>query len=530
MSVLLLASQLNWQGWWTMLLLILLFVAFVWERFPADVTAIVGAGLMVMTGVISSGQFVRSFTQPIIPILAILFAMARALEFNGVLKLVATRALPQGEGYRRQLAALLIPMSAFSAFLNNTPIVLMMVPVVRKWTVDHGRVLSKFLIPLSYAVILGGSCTLIGTSTNLVVQGALRQTDPTAMFSFFELGKVGLPCTLLGLLYLIFLAPALIPVRADPAAALSRAELTADFQVEEAVGQLKLATQSPKLTEVVIAPTSPLLGKTARKVNFRDEYDTTLLTIYREGERVEGDAADIPFHPGDRLLLLGEHHYSKELYFGNDFYVIRHEEELPLFRPFRALCSVAALTGMIVAVALGVPMVLATLVALMALLATKAITLRQAFRSIEWNLLLLIGSAFAMGQGLVASGVADWVANWLLLLTGSNPFLLVGGCFLMTMMVTEIVTNNATALIIFPIAYQLFSLAGYESVNATKAVGVTIALAASYSFLTPIGYQTNTIVYGPGGYRFSDYIRVGLPISLIVWVTATLLIPLFWPF
>lgn len=288
-----------------MLLLILLFVAFVWERFPADVTAIVGAGLMVMAGVISPGQFVRSFTQPIIPILAILFAMARALEFNGVLKLVATRALPKGEGYRRQLAALLIPISALSAFLNNTPIVLIIVPIVRKWAVDHGRILSKFLIPLSYAVILGGTCTLIGTSTNLVVRGALRQTNPAAIFSFFELGKVGLPCALFGLLYLIFLAPALIPVR------LPRMET--DFQLEEAMAQLKLATKSPKLNEVVIAPTSPLLGKTARKVNFRDEYDTTLLAIYREGKQVEGSAADIPFHPGDRLLLLGEHHYSKEL-------------------------------------------------------------------------------------------------------------------------------------------------------------------------------------------------------------------------
>jgi len=589
---------LGWEGWWTMLLFLLFFSFLVWERFPADVVAIVAAGAMVMTGVISPNDFVTSFTKEIIVILAMLFTIARSLELGGVLSLFAAFALPKRGGARRGLTLMLTPIAALSAFLNNTPIVLMMVPVVRKWSSAQGHTLSKFLIPLSYAAILGGACTLIGTSTNLVVSGLLRQADRAVSLSFFEFSWVAFPCALIGLLYLIFFGPKVVAARADPASTLAKEsrDFTGEFIVQESsplVGKtiheatrrlfqgalllqieregwsgsphpsgvvhagdrlafagsveqiaalhsveglrstadphFEVSEDAPTLSEVVIAPTSDLVGKTLRRTNFRSQYGSTVLALYRQGKRVEGVVADAVLRPGDTLMLLGEQPRFKQLYFGNDFYVIEAGEELPLFRPVRATISIVALLFMVVAAALGVSMLIASVSAALAVLLSGAIRPRQALGSIEWNLLLLIGSAFAIGRGLVASGVADTLASLLLAVTGSDPTFIVAGLFLLTLIVTEVVTNNAAALIIFPIAVEVMKLAGYASATSLKAAAVTVALAASYSFLTPIGYQTNTIVYGPGGYRFTDYVRAGLPLTLLVWAVATYLVPIVWP-
>ena len=229
------------------------------------------------------------------------------------------------------------------------------------------------------------------------------------------------------------------------------------------------------------------------------------------------------------LMLLSNEPWRGKLYYSNDFYYIRHNEKIPSYTPWRLTLVFGILVTMITLAVFGVPMMIAALAAAVAYILTRSISIKEAQKSIGWNLLLLIGSAFAFGTALHKTGVAHYIAEYLLPFMGKNEYFLICGIFLMANVFTELVTNTAAALILFPIAIETAQLAGYDSVMATKAVGITVAVAASCAFSTPIGYQTNTIVYGPGGYRFGDYFKVGLPLSIILMILVTILVPRLWP-
>jgi di/tricarboxylate transporter len=591
--------MLSPDGWITIVVFVAVLALLVRETFSPDLTMLGGACALLITGVVSPTQFLSGFARPIVFTLAMLFVVVRSLEINGVLGFLAQRALPKRDGYARQLAKMLLPVGAASAFLNNTPIVLMLTSVVRGWAMEKALTPSKFLIPISFAAILGGMCTLIGTAPNLIVDGLLDATDPAAGFSFFELGKVGLPCFICGYLYLVFIGRHLVPERRDPAidAASEVRKTTSEFQVvddcpligksiresarryfgPEALIEVRrgdrtiaspppdmviregdqlvflaniseianlhamrglqsvadptftLDIASPHVAEVVVAIGSRLAGQTLRTSAFRTRYGASAIGVYRQGRRLPGPVGDIVLHPGDTLILLASQPWSLDRRFTGDLYPIRHGEELTPFRPWRALWSVLVLIAMVVAVTLGVPILYGSLGAALLLLASRSLTIGQARRGISWSLLLLVASAFALGSALFSTGVADLFARGILNLVGSNPHLLIGTIFLITLLLTEVVTNAAAALMLFPIATEVVLLAGYDSLMALKAAGVTVAIGASSSFLTPIGYQTNTMVYGPGGYRFSDYARVGALLVLIQLVLVVLLVPYFWP-
>lgn len=592
-------SALPWQGWVAIAILALALISLVAELLPPDIILLLAAGLFIMTGVLPPSGFTQIFGHGILWILAMLFIIARALETNGVLNLIAEKLFPKSGSYRCRLLILMVTVSLASAFLNNTPIILMMVPIVRKWARDNNFFLSKFLIPIAFAAHLGGTSTLIGHQTNLVVNGLLRAVNPEASLGFFEMALVGVPCLVVGLFYLWTLGSRLVPVRQDPSATLQadvrewvsefvvRAEcglagktihqaagryLHGDLPIQIERGATMTVQPSPSevihvgdrlifvgeidkiaglhaieglsptadphfqldmtsshFSEVVIAASSGLVGKTLRKVNFRTQYGASVIAIYRQGHRVAGTVSDVVLRPGDTLILLGSDPAAKERYYSGDFFVIRHVEELPMFRPRQAFLSMAILVAMVVAASLGVGMIWATSGAALLLLLLGCISWRRISSAIQWNLLLLIGCAFILGYALLYTGVATLFAKGVIAAFGSKPVHLVGGIFLITMIVTEVITSSAAALIVFPIALEAATLAGYAGPVSIQAIGITVAVAAACCFLTPTGYQTNTIVYGPGGYRFTDYARVGFPLSILMWLTATLVIPCVWP-
>lgn len=593
-------SALDWQGWFTIVVFIFVFISLLKEYYPPDIVMLVGAGVLVITGIIQPKDFLKGFSQDIIITLAMLFIVAKALELNGILNLLAHRALPKTKHTVKQLLlTMMLPLSAASAFLNNTPIVLMLTPLIRKWALSMGLSPSKFLIPLSYATILGGACTLIGTSSNLVVDGLLRAKNPESGLGFFELSYIGVPIAIAGFLYMFFIGHRLLPNRLDATTAATEQtrEFTSEFRIvegcilhnktiEEAgkkyfqgenlveiergsaiidapdakevllvgdrlvfAGDIEMIARlhgikglrsladfhfnldvtSSHFAEVVIATTSSLIGKTLKKVDFRCNYGSSVLAVYRQGKRLPGDVGKIFLQAGDTLMLISGKPWELGILYNNDFYYIKYSEKLPLFHPVKGTIVICILLGMVVVATMGFSMMNASFCAVLALLVTKRISIHEARQSIRWNLLVLIASAFSFGNALLSTGVASYIATGVLTIVGKNENLLIGVLFAMTLVITEIITNNAAALLIFPIALQIIRLSGFESVQAMKAVAVTVAIAASCSFATPIGYQTNTIVYGPGGYKFSDYFKVGLPLSFIILILGTFLIPYFWP-
>jgi di/tricarboxylate transporter len=555
--------------------------------------------MMVLMGIIPVTDFLGGFARDIILILISLFIVAHALEVNGLLSYLAGRVLPKTQSRMRQILSIMLPASLASAFMNNTAIVLMLTSTVRQWAVKQKLAPSAFLIPLSYAAIFGGSLTLIGSSTNLVVDSLARFHRPDTGIGFFEIAWVGFPILIVGTLYLVLVGWRLLPERVDPATALSEEtrEFISEFSVDPAsplVGmQLKdagrklfhdalvieieragrvidspspeetlyagdrlvfagdiehiaglhavkglqsladphfeLDLDSPHLSEVVVSMTSSLIGKSLKSADFRSSYGASVIAIYRQGWRVPGTVSDVVLHAGDTLILLSGEVWRGEQLYPNDFYAVRQNQPLSCFIPWRAALVSIVLGLMILAVMSGIPMVYAATSAAALMLVTRSLRLQDVRSCVSWNLLILIASSFSYGIAMEQTGVATLAGEAIVSIFGTEPHMLIAGIFLATMLVTEVVTNNAAALILYPIALETLNLAGLNSVSAAKAIAVTVIIGANSSFLTPIGYQTNTIVYGPGGYRFLDYTRVGLPLSVLVLVIVTFLVPQLWP-
>ena len=274
---------------------------------------------------------------------------------------------------------------------------------------------------------------------------------------------------------------------------------------------------------------SSLIGKTVKQSYFRTRYGASVLAVYREGKRVIGNVGDAVLQAGDTLMLLSSDLWKGADFYSHDFYYVSHSREITLYRPWRMFLVIGSLVAMVSAAFIGIPIMLASLSVVSLFFITRCIRFRTARKSVTWNVLLLIASAFSMATALQTTGVANYFAEKILPIVGTNPYVLVATIYIVTMIVTEFVTNTAAAMMIFPIAVQIGRLAGFETVNSIKAIGVTVAIAASFSFATPIGYQTNTIVYGQGGYKFFDYMKVGIPLSITLFLLASFLIPRIWP-
>ncbi len=586
---------MSFEFYYTLVLIIAMTVVLVKEWLETEIAIFSTLVLLLVGQVISIEEAFAGFSNAGVLTIGLLFVVAGALQKTGALNYVVNIIFGnQNHSLTRRLLRILFPVSAFSAFLNNTPIVAMFIPLVRSWTEKHRRAPSKFFIPISYAAILGGMCTLIGTSTNLIIHGLLIEHGHPG-FSFFEITKIGLPAALIGIIFISFLGHRFLPDRKEPIVELG--EKTREFVIELKVTQAYqnlgktieeaglrhlhglflfqiernhhvIAPASPdekiqigdrlfftgipktivelqktpglqlikdstfdlkqydsdeiKTYETVISPSSPLVGKNVRQSNFRGNYGAVIIAIHRNGERIKKKIGDIVLRPGDTLLLLAEKDFRKKWYHSNDFYLISEAPVIYSKPQWQGrLAGIIFLAMIVLAVAKIIPIITAAGLAAITLILTRSISPADAKEMIDWKVLLIIAAAFGIASAVENSGIAGFLAEVTIQIT--QPFGIIGilaGLYVLTSLYTSIITNNAAAAFLFPVA--LSTALGMNLDIRPFALTVTIAAAAS--FATPISYQTNLMVYGPGGYKFKDYLKMGVPLQLITGIIAILII------
>ena len=558
-----------------------------------EVVVFTGLVVLLVTGVLEPAEAFAGFANPGLITIAALFVVAAALDHTGVTARVSRTILGEHGTPKRALPRLVFPVAGLSGFLNNTPLVAGLIPGVLSWCRSRGVAPSRLLLPLSYAATLGGTLTLIGTSTNLVVQGLVQTAnrDDLPVFGLFDVSVVGGPLTLVGAVVIVLVAPHVLP---DRRAALGGSNAdqryTGELRVPERaalvgktiaeaglrglegvyladvvrdgrriagvgpdqslaagdrllfVGRLdalvdlrrshgleapleSTGTTARRIVEAVVAPGNPLLGKTIRDGNFRATYDAVILAVARHGERIEGRIGDHVLDVGDVLLLETVH--DVERLPRSDFYLVSAVDGAEPPRLTRAPRAIAVLVTLVIAVVgFEVDMLHASLLAAGAVLLLGCLDISQARRAVQGSLLLAIAAAFALGAAMQSSGLASTIAGLALDVGASSPRVALAILFVLVAALTELVTNNAAAVLGFPIALEL---ADRLEVSPVPFV-IVVMMAASAAFLTPIGYQTNLMVYGPGGYRLRDYLLLGGVLSVTSAIITLLLTPIFFPF
>ena len=589
---------------WITLAVLLGTLTFLIRGRPGPAMVVSGAVILLLgVGVVAPSEALSGFSNPAPFTVAALFVVARAMEKTGGLQPLLGALLGRGKKSgpakpgRFAMARLLGPVAGASAFLNNTPIVAMVSPQVEAWAEKNNQSPSNYLMPLSFASILGGVTTVIGTSTTIVVSGLLESQGMPAI-GMFEISKVGLPLAVAGIGFLLLFSPLLLPARrgslrefeeeykeytvdmvvtpggaldgktvsetlfglegiflaevrrgeeiiapASPQTTLhggdvlnfaARADLVFDLKkirgLESAEAEHTMQVRQPGHTyfEVVVGADSPLTGRTLTEIGFREEYRAVVLALHRSGERYTGKLADVRLRVGDTLILLAGPRFRNLWRHRRDFLVISHLGGTPPTSKREALLVFGVLVGIVSLAAMGIfPVFQGSLLGAFVLIATRVMTPREALEAVDLGVIFLIAGAFGVGAAIEGSGLAATIAGGVMAVAGDfGPSGALFGVLLTTIIMTEIITNNAAAVLVFPIAMATAASLGLDP----RPFAVAIAVGASASFLTPIGYQTNTMVYGPGGYRFGDYSRLGLPLTALVVVLVVWLVPQFWGF
>lgn len=566
-------------------------------RLPAEAVFLGALGILMALGAVTPDAALAGFGNEAVVTIGVLYVVAAGLRETGAVSWLSHRLLGRPTREVAAQARLMLPVAAVSGFLNNTPVVAILIPAVSEWARKHKISASRLMLPLSYASILGGTLTIIGTSTNLVVNGLLRANGERPL-RFFEIGQVGLPVAVVGVVAVLVLSRRLLRERrpvlerlADPreytvemtvdgsgplvGRSVEHAGLTAlgdvylieieraghvlpaiyprmelepgdrllfvglvdsivDLQrvpgLMPAAGQvhkLDVPREGRILVEAVVSDSGPLVGRSIKDGKFRTHYGAVVVAVARNAERLRQKVGDIVLRPGDTLLLEAAPDFVERNRNVRDFYLVSPIPDSTPPRFERMGTAAVVLAVMVATVALGwLPMVTAAILAAGVMVITRCVTPTTARRSVDWQVLLVIGAAFGLGQALETTGVAAGVASFLTRIAGASPHANLVVLYLTTAAFTAIVTNNAAAVLMFSIAHGIALNLG---VSVTP-FAVTVMLAASASFATPIGYQTNLMVMGPGGYRFSDYLRLGVPVTLVTMLVAIVLIPRIWSF
>jgi di/tricarboxylate transporter len=587
----------HWQATITgaVLLVTLGLLLFV-QRAP-DMVMIGGVVLLLAAGVLTPDEALKGMSNEGMITVAALFVVAAAVERTGALAALVDRVLGRPRSLAAAQVRTMVGPSLLSAFVNNTPVVALMVPAIRDWAKKHRLSVSKLLMPMNAAVVLGGLCTLIGTSTNVVVSGLVEDKRGTPL-GMFDITPLGLALLGAGFAYLLLASRWLLKDRRPP---MSQSDDPRQYSLEMLVeagsplvgrsieeaglrhldnlflmeidrGGHVLAAVEPterleagdrlvfvgvidsvlelqkirglrpatdqvfklddprserRLVEAVVSNTCPLVGRTIREGRFRSTYGAVVIAVARNGERLQMKIGDIILEPGDTLLLEAGPAFLDRQRSSRHFYLVSEVSDAAAPRHDRAWIACTILAAMVLAAALElVPMVAAALVAACGVVATRCISSTEARRSIEWESLLLIAASFGLARAMEKTGLAAAVAESTIAAAGDQPHLVLAALYLVAMLFTDLMSNNAAAVLTFPIAWQT---AADLDVNPLPFV-MAVTVAASCGFATPMGYQTNLMIYGPGGYKFSDYVRFGGPLNLLVMALTVALAPLIWPF
>lgn len=586
--------MMSFDAWLTLAVVATVLALLVSERVAPALAVLGGNVALLVLGVLTPEQSLAGFANPAPFTVAALYVVARAVDKTGAIQPLLSRTLGGVRTTRLALARLLLPVASTSAFLNNTPIVATVAPQVAAWAQRIGQSPSLYLMPLSFATILGGVVTAIGTSTNLVGSGLMEAQGMEPM-GMFEISLIGGGVALIGLLYLVFASPSLLPPRVAPRDTLESAarefvvemEVVQDgaldgveveagglrslegvFLAEVRRGHEVIAPARPDMVlrgrdvlvfvgradhaldltnkpglrsaehkhaeafhaaghtyfDVVIGPSSPLVGSTLRDSEFRSRYQAAVLGIHRSGAPIRAKLGAVPLHVGDMLLVLADEGFRERWRDRSDFLLIAHRGGLAPTSTTQAWLVAAVLGIVVVGNAISLfPILQATLVGALVLVATRVLTAGEARRAVDLDVIILIAASFGLGTALEVTGLAESASGAIAApFEGMGPTGALLGVVLAAVMLTELITNNAALVLVFPIAMATAATHGLDP----RAVALIVTVAASASFLTPIGYQTNTMVYGPGGYRFGDYIRLGLPLTILVVAVLVLGYPL----
>ncbi|MBB5187160.1 di/tricarboxylate transporter [Zhongshania antarctica] len=573
-------------------------VALIFSRRPPDMILCGGVVVLLLLGVLSPKEALAGMSNEGMVTVGVLFIVAQALSETGVVSWISHSMLGRPKSARVAQLRLMAPVAAFSTILNNTPVVAMMIPAVRDWAKRNNLPVSQLMIPLSYAAIVGGTCTLIGTSTNLVVNGMLLHSLPEQALGMFDLAWVGLPCVLLVIGFTILTSRRLLPSSKGKAERFGDTrqyivemmvddsspmigqsieeaglrQLPAMFLIEIVRDERLMTVVSPKeilmagdrlifagdvrsvvdlknfhglrlaedqafklgennlsrcLAEVVISPNFPHLGRMVRDMKFRNNYGAAIIAISRNGEQLKGRIGDVELEPGDTLLLEAYEDFVPNQRYSRDFLLVSEIENSRPVRHEHRFRAGIIMAVMVVVVAVGwLSMLKAAFLAAGLMIATRCIRAADATRSVDWQILLVIAASIALGGSLESTGAASVIAGQIVGLAAGSPMATLIAIFVVTTLFSAVISNLAAAVIVFPIA-----LAASQQLEVSMLpFAVTLMMAASASFATPIGYQTNLMVYGPGDYRFSDFFKIGVPLTVLVGVTTILIVPLVWPF
>jgi di/tricarboxylate transporter len=604
----------------TLLVVLLTLVAFIREWASPDVLALTILCLLVALGLVGLQEMTLVFKNEAPLTIAALFVIGGALERSGAVDQIG-RSLQRRlkGGVRSSIFAFTLVAGFFSAWMNNTAIVAILLPVTLGFARSKEISPSKLLIPLSYASILGGCCTLIGTSTNLLVNGTLKDMGLVPM-SMFELAPIGIPLTIAGIAYMVVFGPKLLPSRSSITGSLDIAHRTtplhhlligensslvgkrlldsplgsreagihvleirrrgarlmlplSEVMVEKndrflialhrrkggaakadvlfrEIGAQELSVVDGIVSELVVPTESSLVGQTLATSDFRQRYNCVVLAVHRNGINITSEIADVSVEHGDTLLVITALNNLPALKATRDFLLTdslldKASDSPPEEKPKWAIgLSWGVLVGVVLTVTLtdvfsrifpaipSIPIHYASLVGVLVLLWSRVLTSREAYESIDWQVLLMLYGLLGLGMAMQSSGTAEWLAKQLVLGVDSvfssdlMPYATLCVVFIFTLILTEVLSNNATAVMMVPIVVRL---AGELDVSSRPFI-MAVTVAASCAFALPMGYQTHMMVYGPGGYRFSDYLRMGIPLNAICVVVGCLLIPLIWPF
>jgi di/tricarboxylate transporter len=591
-------AALDWHGWLTIGVVLATLALLLWERFTPDKVLAGAVVVLIASGILGPREALAGFWNPGVLTVAVLFVLVAALKSTGAIRWIGDWVLGQPRGEWRAQARLVAISSPLSAFINNTPIVAMLTSAIEHWGKRSGIAPSKLLLPMNYATILGGMCTLVGTSTNLIVAGLVLRHGGIRPLQMFDPLGVGAVAAAAGGLYLLVASRWLLPERRS---ALQQAgdireyvvemlveaggaiagksigeahlrQLAGSFLIElvragevrtavspaevlvagdrlvfvgatDAVRELRRlpglrpatdqvfkiddAAGQRTLVEVVLSPFSPAVGRTLVQSGFRSHYNAAVIAVARRGERLPRKPGEVVMQAGDTLLIETDAGFARRHAAAADFMLVNEVDGAPRVDRPRALVSLGVIALMILAnTVLGVDILVSALVAALLVLLARCVHVAELRRSVDLRLIMVIACSFALGAALERSGVAALAATTLSHLAGGNPYTTLVLVYVAAVVFTEIVTNNAAAVLMFPVAVAAATAVGAQPMPFV----IAIMMGASAGFITPIGYQTNLMVYGPGGYRFLDYVRFGLPLSLVVGTAVLFAIPWFWPF